>query len=76
MCWLSSLKPNQFPLQFVGDSTSPPGESRFSSEDAGVRVKAERWSDGPPLFPDLPPLLSVVDLLLGSAVEERERKSD
>lgn len=76
MCWLSSLKPNQFPLQFVGDLTSPPGESLFSSEDAGVRVKAERWSDGPPLFPDLPPLLSVVDLLLGSAVEERERKSD
>lgn len=67
MCWSGALKPNQFSLQFVGDSTSPPGESRFSSE---------RWSDGPPLFPDLPPLLSVVDLLLGSALEERERKSD
>lgn len=39
-------------------------------------MKAERWSDGRPLFPDLPLLLSVVDLLLGSAVEERRRKSD
>lgn len=39
-------------------------------------MKAERWSDGPPLLPDLLPLLCVVDLLLGGAVEERERKSD
>ncbi len=39
-------------------------------------MKAERWSDGPPLLLDLPLLLSVVDLLLGSALEERKRKSD
>lgn len=39
-------------------------------------MKAERWSDGPPLLPDLPLLLTVVDLLLGSALEERERESD
>lgn len=39
-------------------------------------MKAERWSDGPPLFPDIPDLLSAVDLLLGSAVEERKRKSN
>lgn len=39
-------------------------------------MKAERWSDGPPLLPDLPLLLSVVDCLLGSALEERQRKSD
>lgn len=68
-----------FPLSFVGDfdSLSSWWETLFfSSGDAGIRVKAERWSDGPPLLPDLLPLLCVVDLLLGGAVEERERKSD
>lgn len=39
-------------------------------------MKAERWSDGPPFLPDLPLLLTVVDLFLGSALEERERESD
>lgn len=39
-------------------------------------MRAERWSDGPPLFPDLPFLLGVVDLLLGSTLEEKKRKSD
>lgn len=39
-------------------------------------MKAKRWSDGPPLLPDLPPLLSVVDLLLGGTLEEGKRKSD
>lgn len=39
-------------------------------------MKAERWSDGRPFLPDLPPLLSVLDLLLGGSLEERKRESD
>lgn len=67
----------QFPLSFVGRFDSPTSWwDTFFFWDAGLRVKAERWSDGPPLLPDLLPLLCVVDLLLGSAVEERKRTSD
>lgn len=42
----------------------------------GDWVKAQRWSDGPKVFPDFFLLHCVVDLLLGGALEERKRKSD
>lgn len=74
-CWMIDHLSNDLPRlgKLTLKEKKPTRERRISFEDRRKGVKAERWPDGPPLHPDLPLLLVVVDPLLGSKVEERKR---